>query len=252
MESLEQEAEALTGQGEATTMSQPPPTDQVHPGTTGEQSRSSPERASHDSDKMTPLASASTQSTSCHIKTPCTLAGHSPWIKTHMLPWQNSGQQRREQAAQVSGQKNPPSFPNALETPFPQQFGAELQASYSSDCRSWQIWIPLTEKLSPFMQLHHLEHTDFYCESHHHGNTPFLRQLRYPQRQAQSVAGPHITHVRGEFSRAEWSAAGGLKPTNHAELVLINNVLAFCGQQQQQPQQPPQQVAAWRRAAQVD
>lgn len=115
---------ALTGQGEATTRSQPPPTDQVHPGTAGEQSRSSPERASHDSDKVTPLASASTQSTSCHIKTPCPLAGHSPWIKPHMLPSQNSGQQRREQAAQVSVQKNPP--PKALETWSPQQFGAEL------------------------------------------------------------------------------------------------------------------------------
>lgn len=107
-------------------MSQLPPTDQVHPGTAGEQGRSSPERASHDSDKVTPLASASTQSTPCHIKTPCPPAGHSPWIKPHMLPSQNSGQQRRERAAQVSVQKNPPPFPNALETLFPQQFGAEL------------------------------------------------------------------------------------------------------------------------------
>lgn len=225
-----------------------PPTDQVHPGTAGEQSRSSPERASHDSDKVTPLASASTQSTSCHIKTHCPLAGHSPWIKPHMLPSQNSGQQRRDQAAQVSVQKNPPSKCPRNMVPSTFWSRADDQASYSSDCRSWQIWIPLTEKLSPFMQLHHLEHTDFYCESHHHGNTPFLRQLRYPQQQSQSAAGPHITHVRGVFSRAEWSAAGCLKPTNHAELILINNMLALCGQQQQ----PPQQVAAWRRAAQVD
>lgn len=95
----------------------------------------------------------------------------SPWIKHHMLPSQwlyvhriileNSEivlQCRIEQPASVSAEEPSSQIMDINNVPTTALSRSDNQPFNSFDCRGREIWIPVTEKHSPFIQLPHLEH----------------------------------------------------------------------------------------------